>query len=370
MTGVKPYGERLSAVQRELGKSSASLLIVGLSSSMRYLTGFTDEPGERLLVALVPREGEPAFVVPALYAEQVRADTGFAKHFVWADHEGPRDALVAALTEAAQSPGTVLVEESLWSEFLLACQKALPERAFSSATPILAKLRMRKDAQEVDLLRQAGAIADEAFRRVVDAPFIGRTELEIAAVLTDAMRDAGADGTAFDPLVASGSAAALPHYRAGKRRIARGDVVILDYGCRTGGYRSDISRTVVCGEPSREIRTAHNAVREAQQRAVNAVRPGVPAEEIDRVARDFLTARGFGDRFIHRTGHGVGLDIHESPYIVAGNRIPLEPGMAFSVEPGVYFPERFGVRIEDVVVVSESDGMPMTTVTHELLIVN
>ncbi|MEN6368879.1 MAG: Xaa-Pro peptidase family protein [Thermotogota bacterium] len=370
MTSVKPYGERLSAVQRELGRSFAGLLIVGLSSSMRYLTGFTDDPGERLLVVLVPREGEPAFVVPELYAEQVRVDTGFAKHFVWADHEGPHDALAAAVKDVARPPGTVLVEESLWSEFLLACQEALPKRAFSSATPVLAKLRMRKDVQEVELLRRAGSIADEAFRRVVETPFIGRTELEIAAVLVDAMRSAGADNTAFNPLVASGPASALPHYRAGNRRIARGDAVILDYGCRTGGYRSDISRTVVCGDPSREVRTAFDAVREAQQRAVDAVRPGVPAEEIDRVARDFLTARGFGDRFIHRTGHGIGLDIHEPPYIVAGNKIPLEPGMAFSVEPGVYFPERFGVRIEDIVVVSESSGMPMTTVTHELLIVD
>jgi Xaa-Pro aminopeptidase len=370
MTSSKMYGERLSAVQRELGKSSAGLLIVGLSSSMRYLTGFTDEPGERLLVVLIPREGEPAFVVPELYAEQVRTASGFARHFVWADHEGSHDALTAALKDVARSPGAVLVEESLWAEFLLACQKALPTHAFSSATPVLAKLRMRKDAQEVGLLRRAGAIADEAFRKVLETPFVGRTELEIAAALSDAMRNAGADGTAFEPLVASGPAAALPHYRAGGRRMARGDVVILDYGCRAGGYRSDISRTVVCGEPSREIRAAHDAVREAQQRAVDAVKPGVAAEEIDRVARDFLTARGFGYRFIHRTGHGIGLDIHESPYIVAGNKTLLEPGMAFSVEPGVYFPERFGVRIEDVVVVSESAGVPMTTVTHELLIVN
>lgn len=369
MTIPNVYSKRLAAVQRELASRSAGLLIVGLSASLRYLTGFTDEPGERLLLLLVPRGGDPGFVVPELYADQVRAVTGFERLFVWADHEGPESALASALDAVARTPGAVLVEECLWSGFLLACQKSLPTRSFGSGTPVLAPLRMQKDPQEIELLQRAGAMADEAFRRVIETPFVGRTELDVAASLVDAMRDAGADDVAFAPLVASGPAAALPHYRAGDRRIERGDVVILDYGCRSGGYRSDISRTVSCGAPSGDVRAAYDAVREAQQRAVDAVRPGVPAEEIDRTARDFLTARGFGEYFIHRTGHGVGLDIHEPPYIVAGNRTPVELGMAFSVEPGVYFPGRFGIRIEDVVVVSPSHAVPMTRVTHELTIV-
>ena len=369
MTTANPHNERLAAAQRELRQRSAGLLVVGLSSSMQYLTGFTDEPGERLLVLLVPRDGEPVFVVPELYADQVRAAAGL-EAFVWADQDGAEGALASAVERFRRLPGAILVEDCLWAGFLLACQKAWPKREFASATPILSALRMRKDTREVELLRRAGAIADEAFRGVVETPFVGRTELEVAAVLTDLMRGAGADDVAFAPLVASGTAAALPHYRAGQRRIGRGDVVILDFGCRTGGYHSDISRTVSCGAPSRDVQAAHEAVREAQQRAVDAVRPGVPAEEIDRAARDALTARGLGDRFIHRTGHGVGLDIHESPYIVAGNQVPLEPGMAFSVEPGVYFPGRFGIRIEDVVVVTESGSTPMTTVTHELTIVH
>jgi len=370
MTVPSTYSGRLAAAQRELASRSAGLLIVGLSASLRYLTGFTDEPGERLLLLLVPRDGDPGFVVPGLYADQVRAVTGFERLFVWADHEGPESVLGAALSAFAQAPGAILVEDCLWSGFLLACQKALPARSFGSGTPVLAPLRMHKAPEEVELLRRAGAAADEAFRRVIEGPFVGRTELDVAASLVDAMRDAGADDVAFAPLVASGPAAALPHYRAGARRIERGDVVILDYGCRCGGYCSDISRTVSCGAPARDVRAAYDAVRDAQRQAVDAVRPGVPAEEIDRAARDLLTARGLGDRFIHRTGHGIGLDIHEPPYIVGGNRIPLEPGMSFSVEPGVYFPGRFGIRIEDVVVVSESNAIPMTTATHELTIVN
>ncbi|MGD9675470.1 MAG: M24 family metallopeptidase [Candidatus Bipolaricaulia bacterium] len=369
MTIPSGFSQRLAAVQRELASRSAGLLIVGLSASLRYLTGFTDEPGERLLLLLVPRDGAPGFVVPGLYAEQVKAVTGFERLFAWDDAEGPESALAAALRETARAPGAILVEDCLWSGFLLACQTALPARSFGSGTPVLAALRMRKDSHEVELLGRAGAMADEAFRRVIETPFVGRTELDVAASLVDAMRDAGAEDVAFAPLVASGPAAALPHYRAGDRRIERGDVVILDFGCRSGGYRSDVSRTVSCGAPSRDVRAAYDAVREAQQQAVDAVRPGVPAEEIDRAARDLLTARGFGEYFIHRTGHGIGLDVHEPPYIVAGNRILLEPGMAFSVEPGVYFPGRFGIRIEDVVVVSESNAVPMTTVTHELTIV-
>jgi Xaa-Pro aminopeptidase len=362
------HSERLRAAQVEVGRQGASLLAVGLSSAMKYLTGFSDEPGERLLLLLVPAEGDALFVVPQLYEAQTRKASGRTDVVAWSDGDGAAGALSEALGRLAPQ-GCVLVDDGLWASSLLPIQKALPQCQFASAGSVLAELRMRKDSDEVALLERAGACADAAFAGILDAGFEGSTELELAAQLEEAMVEAGAEEPAFKTLVASGPNSALPHYRAGDRRVCRGDVVILDFGCRVGGYCSDISRTVVCGQPSEEVRRVHAAVKEAQRLAVAAVRPGQRACDIDRTAREYLASEDLGRQFIHRTGHGVGLDIHEHPYIAEGNSLPLREGMTFSIEPGVYFPDRFGVRIEDVVVVTESGARAMTAATHELRVV-
>jgi Xaa-Pro aminopeptidase len=195
------------------------------------------------------------------------------------------------------------------------------------------------------------------------------TELSLARVLEQTMVELGADGAAFQTLVASGPNSALPHHRAGTRRIEVGDVVILDYGCRVDGYCSDITRTVVCGQATDEVVRVYETVREAQERARGAVRPGVEAEVVDAAARTVIAGAGYGDRFIHRTGHGIGLDVHEPPYIVAGNKDRLSPGMTFSVEPGIYFPGRWGIRIEDLVRVTETGVGVLNQATHELQVV-
>jgi Xaa-Pro aminopeptidase len=183
------------------------------------------------------------------------------------------------------------------------------------------------------------------------------------------MRRRGAEGVAFETLVASGPNSALPHYRAGQRRIQAGDVVVLDFGCRVHGYCSDITRTVACEKPSREIEAVYEIVKDAQERAAQAVKPGVAAEEIDRAARAYITRVGYGEHFIHRTGHGIGLEVHEAPYINEGNHLQLEEGMTFSVEPGIYLPGRFGIRLEDIVVVTESGARRLNNCTHDLQVV-
>jgi Xaa-Pro aminopeptidase len=180
------------------------------------------------------------------------------------------------------------------------------------------------------------------------------------------MRREGAEGVAFETLVASGPNSALPHHRAGGRKIDRGDVVILDYGCRVGGYCSDITRTVVCGKATEEVKKVYEVVRRAQERGVKAVKKGAEAKEIDRAARSEIDGAGYGEYFIHRTGHGIGIDVHEEPYIVEGNALLLEEGMAFSVEPGIYIPGRFGVRIEDIVVVGMDGAERMNNAGHSL----
>ncbi|GAG35074.1 unnamed protein product, partial [marine sediment metagenome] len=222
------------------------------------------------------------------------------------------------------------------------------------------------DEDEISSMRRAGEIADQAYLAVTSKAVSGLTEIELAGRLEAEMLSAGAEGAAFETLVASGPNSALPHHRAGTRWIESGDVVILDFGCRVNGYCSDMTRTVVCEEPDNELRGIHEAVRRAHEEARERVRNGVQAQEIDAAARDVLTDAGYGVNFTHRTGHGIGLDVHEPPYIVHGNEQQLEERMTFSIEPGAYLAGAYGVRIEDVVVVTEEGAAAMTHAPHEL----
>jgi Xaa-Pro aminopeptidase len=336
---------------------------------MLYLSGFYDEPSERLLLLFVPQEGEPIFLAPALYADQIRQSSPVQDIRVWKDSDEPTVLLRRVLAELAPNEAGVLVDDTMWSMFLLMLETALPQADFSPASQVMVPLRMQKSPDELSHMRKASSIADEAFEEVSRMNFTGLTELQVAAALEQAMRQRGAEGVAFETLVASGPNSAMPHYRAGQRRIEPGDVVILDFGCRVQGYCSDITRTVVCQKPSKEIEAVYGIVRQAQERASQAIRPGVAAEEIDRAARSCITQAGYGERFIHRTGHGIGLEVHEGPYINEGNALQLQQGMTFSLEPGIYLPGKFGVRIEDIVTVGEKGAASLNHCTHELQVV-
>jgi len=363
---VSTYGTRMDAVRRGLERSDAAVAVFGLSTNLRYLAGFTDEPGERALLLVVPGSGEPTMVVPALYADQVAAVRPPAAIRSWADGEDPMAIVREIAAGLAGSAGRVLVDDTLWAMFVLPVREAFPDRSFGLTSEVMTPLRTCKTEDEIGAMRRAGGIADLALDEALAEPVAGCTELEIAGRLEAAMLGHGAEGVAFETLVASGPNSALPHHRAGTRRIEDGDIVILDYGCRVDGYCSDISRTVVCGHPSAEMERVHDAVYRAHWAARERVAIGVRAEEIDAAARDVLTAAGYGDRFVHRTGHGIGLDVHEPPYIVAGNGEELKGGMAFSIEPGAYFGGDFGVRIEDVVTVGENGAVPMTEAPQAL----
>jgi len=357
---------RLDALRHALETVDAAVAVFGLSSNLRYLTGFSDEPGERMLLLIVPRNGEAALIVPELYADQVEALSPAALLRVWADGEDPGTLLDAIASGLSQVPGKVLLDDSLWSVFALRVQMAFSGRSFELASAVMAPLRALKDDAEIAAMKRAGEITDGAYAAVTAKPISGVTEIELARRLEAAMLASGADGIAFETLVASGLNSALPHHRAGMRRIESGDVVILDYGCRVDGYCSDMTRTVVCGSPTPELERVYAAVRNAHLAARDRAGIGVRAEEVDDAAREVLTEAGYGARFVHRTGHGIGLDVHEPPYIVRGNEQRLEKGMAFSIEPGAYFTERFGVRIEDVVIVGDVGVVPMTEAPQEL----
>ena len=264
--------------------------------------------------------------------------------------------------------GRYAISDPAWAMHLLGLQKALPKTSYVSMTAALPMLRAVKGDDELERLAAAGAAADASLEEIVGVQFAGRTEREIAADLAGFLRKHGHSQVDFT-VVGSGPNGANPHHEMGDRVIEEGDMVVLDFGGLKDGYGSDTTRTVHVGEATVEEREVFEIVRQAQQAGFEAVRPGVACQEVDRAARKVIADAGYGEYFIHRTGHGIGLTTHEPPYMVEGEAQPLEPGMCFSIEPGIYLPGRFGVRIEDIVVATQDGGRRLNKTSHELRIV-
>jgi Xaa-Pro aminopeptidase len=306
-------------------------------------------PLERVTMFVLTLEGEPTLVVPRL--EAPRVEPGPFSIEVWEETDDP----VTAITAAAGRPTVAAIGDRTWSSVLLPLLARMSETTFVSAGAVMGDLRIRKDRQEMTLLRAAAASVDRVSVRIPrEVGFAGRSERAIARNIVDLILEEGHDVASFW-IVASGPNGASPHHEPGDRICAPGDAVVVDFGGRMAGYCSDTTRTFVVGEPDPEIVRVHRVVEEAQLAGREAAAAGVEARQVDRVARDVIEGAGYGRFFIHRLGHGIGLETHEPPYLVAGNDQELEPGMAFSVEPGVYLPGRFGVRIEDICVIEE-DG--------------
>ncbi|OSP10222.1 peptidase [Halorubrum ezzemoulense DSM 17463] len=359
---TRPHERRRGRTARRLDAVDAAGLVAFPSRNLEYLTGFAEEPGERHFFLVVPAAGaadpEPALLVPALYETQVREATTVSEVRTWADGEDPVAATRELLADRGLDGGRLLVDDTMWARFSQDLRAAAPDATWGLASEALADLRVRKDEAEVAALRKAAGVADAVVGdlRELGPGAVGMTEAALAEWSADRLAERGGRGVSFETVVAAGENGAKPHHGHGDREIGAGGPVVLDFGTRVDGYPSDQTRTLVFGEePDEAYAGVHEVVREAQAAAVEAVVPGVPASAVDRAARGVIEAAGYGDAFVHRTGHGVGLDVHEEPYLVAGNDRQLEPGMVCSVEPGIYLDGRFGCRIEDLVVVTE-DG--------------
>ncbi|WP_144924631.1 M24 family metallopeptidase [Halorubrum salsamenti] len=361
------HAERRERAAARLRETGADGLVCFPGRNLQYLTGFAEEPGERHLLLVVPAgdrptggatAAEPTLLVPSLYETQVREETTVDAVRTWADGDDPTAAVRDLLGDLGLRGGRLLVDDTMWATFTQDLRAAAPDAEWGLASEALADLRVRKDEAELDAMRAAAAAADETVRDLRDlgADAVGTTERDLADWIADRLAAHGGEGVSFETIVGSGPNGAKPHHGHGDREVRAGEPVVLDFGTRVDGYPSDQTRTLVFdGEPPAEYERVHETVRAAQTAAVEAVGPGVAAEAVDRAAREVVEDAGYGEAFVHRTGHGVGLDVHEEPYIVAGNDRALEPGMAFSVEPGIYLDGRFGCRIEDLVVVTE-DG--------------
>jgi len=360
-----PFEERTRRLQSDLATHEASGVVLTPSPNLYYLTGFWETQMERHLLCFVAEDADPAIVAPALYETQLADTTWVEDVRTYGDDEDPIALVREVATDLGLTDETLLLDPTMWARFTHDLRNALPTASFGLADEMMTELRIRKDDAEGDAMRRASAIADEVVetlrRRGEDV--LGTTETELAADIESLLTAAGGEGLSFDVIVGSGPNGAKPHHHHSDREIQAGDPVVLDFGARLDHYPSDQTRTLVFGGPPPDgFEEAFEAVRDAQDAAVRAVEPGVTAGHVDEVARSIIEERGYGDAFVHRTGHGVGLDVHEAPYIVAGNDRELEPGMAFSVEPGVYVEGEYGVRIEDLVLVTD-DGVERLNTT-------
>ena len=359
---------RAGDVAAELG---VDLLLITPGTDLRYLLDADGASHERLTCLVLPAAGHrapPALVVPRLEAPGwagLPLDDLGVEVVTWNDGEDP----YLLVSDLAGGPTRLAVADEMPARHVFGLREALPEAAQTLAGPIVTELRMRKDAAEVAQLRAAGAAIDRVHARMGEFLKAGRTEAQVGADIAAAIVEEGHAEASF-VIVGSGPNGASPHHDVSDRVIESGDVVVVDIGGPLpSGYYSDCTRTYAVGaEPPARVQKAYAALQDAQEQAVVAVRPGMTAEQIDAVARARLTDAGLGERFLHRTGHGIGLDVHEDPYIVGGNPLLLEPGMAFSVEPGVYVDGEWGARIEDIVVVTDDGCERLNTRPRDLVV--
>ena len=338
------YADRIDRARTLMSDRGIGALMLSVGADLPYFTGYEAMPLERLTMLVVAAGRPAALVVPRLEAPRVD-DRGFIEIQPWDESDDP----VALAVDLAGSTDRVALGDTTWSTFLLQLQAAMPQARFEDASPLTRELRMRKEPAEIAFLRAAAEATDRVVVRLEATRFSGRSESDLAAEVRSMTVEEGHDVATFD-IVASGPNAASPHHEPTDRVMQVGDTVVVDFGGRHAGYCSDTTRTFVIGQPSSEVADAYAVLEEAQAAGRAAVAPGVPAESIDAATRRVIDDAGYGDLFFHRTGHGIGLEGHEHPYIVDGNELTLETGMAFSIEPGIYQSGRWGMRIEDIVV--------------------
>jgi Xaa-Pro aminopeptidase len=353
---MSDYLHRIQKLQQEMAAQGARLTVLAGTNQMRYLTGWREGGGERFVGLFVPVEGEPSFVVPAMNAPQAAQTPAGITHVLgWNDGPGWHAEAQSVFEAAGVDVGDlVLIDDEMMSVHLLAMQSLYPGVRFLPAGDTMTRLRQCKTPEELAAMDAAAQYIDTIFEESLKELREGMTELDLAEVVLSATRRHGSQPS-FAPLICFGENAALPHHHTGNRCLKRGDVVIIDIGCQSDYYASDITRTVAFGEPTDpDVRTVYEIVHRAHWAARDFAKPGVTGDAVDAAARQVITEAGYGPQFVHRTGHGIGLSIHEPPNIVQGNTRPLQPGMCFSVEPGIYLPGRFGVRIENIVTVTEA----------------
>jgi Xaa-Pro aminopeptidase len=363
------YADRLLRATAEAAARSIGALLVTPSADYEYLLGYRPPALERLTCLILPVDGAPALILPRLEEPLARHAIGALADGIelvpWDETDDPFRLVKGRLGGALR----VGLQDQMWSRFVLRLRALLDPAELVDASPAIGAVRRIKQPEEVDRLRASASAADEAMLAITAERLSGRSEEEVSRRINELLLAAGHD-TADFAIVASGPNSASPHHAPNERVIEPGDAVVLDIGGTRAGYCSDTTRTAFVGEPPPDFAAMYEVLRMAQAAACAAVAPGVAARDVDRAARRIIEEAGYGDAFMHRTGHGIGMETHEEPYIVEGNDEPLVAGHVFSVEPGIYIADQWGARIEDIVVCTDAGGERLNTNSTELLVVS
>lgn len=348
-------GKRMEMLAKELRDNGLDAIYLGPSTDLEYISGLDTHPDERVRGLMVSNGGRCFAMTPLLYKEEMVKAFGDVPFYAeWNDHEGFTGAFKRGCEHLGIVGGKIAFNDGVRAVDMLAIRDEMDMQMFGGGK-ILDPLRSRKDAEELEIMREASCIVDAVVYKLKDFIRPGMTERQIAKKIPEFFEEAGSNEMSFGPIVASGPNGSMPHYGGDQRVIEENDVIILDLGGRHKGYCSDTTRTLFVGTPTEEQRKVYEIVRQAQEAGEAAVKPGATGQDVDRAARQVIIEAGYGEFFFNRVGHGIGLAVHESPYMIEGNDTPLEPGNVFSVEPGIYLPGKFGVRIENIVAVRE-DG--------------
>lgn len=362
---------RLNRLTKEILAHGMDGIVLMPGPNMVYLSGIHCHVSERPILLFYPADDEPAIIIPSLEAMKAR-DAGIpeARIFAWSDDEGYTGAFQKACAHLELSDYLLGVEalhmRVLELELL---QRYAPGLTITHAEPVMGALRLVKDSGELAAMEKAIAIAEKAIEQLIPQIKIGMTEKQVAALLTQLQLEGGAESIAFGPIVSAGPNSASPHAVPTERPLQAGDLLVIDWGCYVDGYPSDITRTFAVGEIEPEFKRIYETVKMANQQGKAVACPGATGQDVDRAARDLIEDAGYGPYFFHRTGHGLGLEVHEPPYMMEGNEEPLAVGNVFTVEPGIYLTGRGGVRIEDDVVITPDGHRSLTTFPRDLIAV-
>ncbi len=361
------YVDRLARVRSAMVDQQVDAVMLSVGHDLPYMTGYTAMPLERLTMLVVQREGDPTLLIPGLEAARVEPQRGVFELLPWGETEDPTE-IVGRLTSGAKR---IAVGDQMWSRFLVELLPHLPNAQFTRAVDVVGPLRMSKDQAELDALAAAGAAVDKIAGELQrgEIPLVGRTEAEVSAHLGRRIIEEGHQVVNF-AIVAAGENASSPHHHASDRVIQPGEIVLTDFGGTMNGYCSDTTRCVFTGEIPGDVAEAYDVLFEAQAAGVAAATVGTPCEDVDWACRKVIDDAGYGEYFIHRTGHGIGLEAHEDPYIVEGNTLPLEAGHAFSIEPGIYIPGKWGMRLEDIAAATADGPVAFNNSDHRLISVD
>jgi len=366
LASTTTFLDRIGRARAVMAEREVDVLLLSVGSDLPYLSGYEAMPLERLTMLVVPCDGEATWVIPRLAAPRVAEQPGVFSLRPWNETDDP----VGIVAELAGTPAVAAVGDTMWARFLVDLLGHWPTSGtrYVRSVEVMNALRTRKDAAEIAALQAAGAAADRVAAQLHagEIPLVGRTEAQVSADISGRLIAEGHDVVNF-AIVAAGENAASPHHHAGDRMIREGEIVLTDFGGTMAGYCSDITRCVFTGEPTAEVAEAYAVLHEAQAAGVRAGVVGAACQDVDRAARKVIADAGYGEYFIHRTGHGIGMEAHEDPYMVEGNDQPIEAGHAFSVEPGIYVAGAWGMRLEDIVVATDAGPLSMNHANHALV---